>query len=202
MTFLRVACLSCPRPTVSMLDVLDVCRGYPTRRTLSGIAGKLLCLGDQFVLLLEGRPESVEGLVARIQRDVPDAGLTARVRAEAEERAFTTLAIEDLYLDEVSRRDPDAADQLGDLVIDLFAGEEGGDNQAAFSSAARLSDRVAPRQAGAPLLIAPPTIDAPVPEGLASSPAARRPVTALAAATAASIVDALPLTTAPDDWAI
>ena len=140
----RLIALSCPSPVCSSREVLDVCHGYPDRRTQSCLGGKVLCVGEQFVLLLEGPRAAVEGLFKRIQRQVPEAGMTARFRDQATNRAFTGWAIEDLYLDEVRRRDESAADQVANLLIDLLAPAERAaeptDNDAADQAAEAPSD--------------------------------------------------------------
>lgn len=121
MSFHRVVCVSDREPPCSAADVLAVCHGFPDRKAQSGISGKLLCVGQQFFLLLDGPYAAVERLVQRIQHEVPEAGLTVRVRESAEERSFGGWSIGDVYLDEIGHADLDAAKELGDLMIDLLA---------------------------------------------------------------------------------
>ncbi|MEM7678876.1 MAG: BLUF domain-containing protein [Myxococcota bacterium] len=121
MSFYRVVCLSSVDPTAAPSDILSVCHHYPSRKAQSDVGGRLLVLGQQYLLLLEGRRASVEGLVERIQAEAPGAQLTVRRTEHAAERAFGSWAIQDLYLDELAQRTPAAADRLGDVVIDLLA---------------------------------------------------------------------------------
>ncbi|MEO1496283.1 MAG: BLUF domain-containing protein [Planctomycetota bacterium] len=121
MNFHRVVCVSSRQPVCSPADVLAVCHSFPSRNAQSGIGGKLLCVGEQFFLLLEGAQASVEGLVQRIQSEVPEAGMTVRVRQSAEDRSFRGWSLEDVYLDELAHADLDAAKQLGDLMLDVLA---------------------------------------------------------------------------------
>ncbi|MEM6798053.1 MAG: BLUF domain-containing protein [Planctomycetota bacterium] len=146
MTFHRVVCLSQPKAPISSADLLAICRGFPRRNTLSGISGMVLCSGEQFVLMLEGGEQVVEMLVQRIQREAPEAGMAVRLRESAEERAFPALAIEDLYLDEVDPANPAAKEELGDLMIDLFAPPADSD-QDTFAAIAQMVSGAAPAPA-------------------------------------------------------
>lgn len=124
MIFRRIVCLSDPHPTASGEEVLNVCRSYPTPHTLSGISGKLIALGEQFVLMLEGGPSAVEGLVRRLQAQAPEVGMKPHFRDTSETRAFRSLAIQDVYADELARENEGAAEELQDLLIDLLGGVE------------------------------------------------------------------------------
>lgn len=145
----RVICLSSPSPACSAEDVLAVCHGFPERNAQAGIGGKVLCVGEQFVLLLEGEHHSVLQLVERIRRDVPEAGMTIQWRETVEDRAFSTWSIGDVYLDEVEQLDAAAAEGLKDLVIDLLAGSPVADGDEAaeprdlFAETAALLERFA-----------------------------------------------------------
>lgn len=120
----RVVCVSDREPVCSAADVLAVCHSFPDRNTQSGIGGKLLCVGQQFFLLLEGSYASVERLVTRIQKEAPEAGIRVQQRESAEHRAFSGWSIGDLYLDEIGHADFETAEQLGDLMVDLLAGAQ------------------------------------------------------------------------------
>ncbi|MEM1303719.1 MAG: BLUF domain-containing protein [Planctomycetota bacterium] len=151
MSYYRAVCLSSPHPTNAAIDLLEVCHAYPAPHQLSGISGKLIGVGDQFVLMLEGIQHRVDGLIARINRDVPEAGMTVRYREPfAEERAFATLSITELYLDEAGHRSAAEAEQIGDLIIDLFAAAEREENDLpdrdAFGSIATRIERFTQRR--------------------------------------------------------
>lgn len=128
MPFLRAVCLSSLDPASPSADVLGVCHNFPDRKSQSGISGKLINLGEQFVFLLEcpetpGKPAPIESLIRRIQQHVPEAGLTVRQRGAGAERAFASWAIEEVYADEIGHRDLAAGATLRDLIIDLLAGD-------------------------------------------------------------------------------
>lgn len=151
----RVVCVSHPTPVCSAHDVLAVCHGFPERNAQADIGGKLLCLGEQYILLLEGDHHAVLKLAERIRRDAPEAGMTVRWRETSDNRAFPTWSIGDVYLDEIAERDPAAAEELGDLIIDLLADpapetsetpdddETADEPRDAFAAAAALLDRFA-----------------------------------------------------------
>lgn len=122
MSLHRVVCVSDREPVCSAHDVLAVCHGFPSRKAQSGIRGRVLCVGEQFFLFLEGSRESVESLVSRLQREVPEAGMQPRELAPSDEWAFDGWSIGDVYLDEIGQRDVAAAERLGDVMIDLLAG--------------------------------------------------------------------------------
>lgn len=118
----RVVCLSSRQPTACPRDVLDVCHEYPSRKSQSGIRGKLLAFGEQFALVLEGPGSAIEGLLARVHRDAADAEMSVRWTAPADEMAFRSWSIGDVYLDEVASHDVALAEELGDALIDLMSG--------------------------------------------------------------------------------
>ncbi|MEO0531729.1 MAG: BLUF domain-containing protein [Planctomycetota bacterium] len=121
MSFHQLVCLSNPNPAVAAHEIAAVCHGFPSRQTQSGVSGKLIAMGEQFVLLLEGQRLSIERLVQRIQAEIPEAGLTIRGRRASDDRAFRSWSIRDVYLDELQSTHPTAAAQLEDRLIDLLA---------------------------------------------------------------------------------
>lgn len=147
MTLHRVLCLSRKDPVASTQDVLTACHDFPSRNVQSGIGGKLLQFGEQYALLLEGGRDQVDRLVRRIQRNAPEFGMSVRFRADAEERAFTSWAISDLYRDEIELDDPAAAEELDDLLIDLLAGDAD-ESADAFGGVAAILQGRAPTRKG------------------------------------------------------
>ncbi|MEN0110218.1 MAG: BLUF domain-containing protein [Planctomycetota bacterium] len=117
----RVVCLSSRQPTACPREVLDVCHGYPSRKSQSGLRGKLLAFGEQFALVLEGPTAAIEGLLERVAREAPGAELSVRWQSDADGPTFHSWSIGDLYLDEIAARDPALAEEVGDLVIDLLS---------------------------------------------------------------------------------
>lgn len=132
----RVVCVSRPGSSLFAGDVLQACRDYPSRITMSGVSGKVLCFGDQFALLLEGGRQALEGMLERIEREAPEAGLTARAFEACETRAFSTLALTDIYLDEIHRADPLAGVDVDNLLIDLFCESQADDSDESIDAEA------------------------------------------------------------------
>lgn len=122
MPYERAVCLSTRNPKTKPGDLIDLCRDYPRRRTLSGVSAKVLCLGDQIALVLEGPKDRVDGLIDRASRTMPGAGMQRRFRSTSESRAFDTLTIDEIDLAEVQRRDSAAADALSQQVTELLSG--------------------------------------------------------------------------------
>ena len=119
----RVVCVSRPQPASPASDILTVCHNFPAPRAQAGVRGRLLTIGDQYVMLLEGVEKAVRGLVNRIQQEVPEAAMAVHVRDSADSPAFTTWSITDLYVDEIAVCDPEAAERLTDRIIDLLSGD-------------------------------------------------------------------------------
>lgn len=138
----RVVCVSSSSPNFAPIDLLDVCRAFPEPHRLSGVGGKLLCLGEQYVLMLEGPKTRVDGLLDRIESSRLAGEFTVKQRSVAEQRAFSTVSITELYADEARRSNPHAAEDLTDVLIDLLAGGADQDEDAdAFADAAELVER-------------------------------------------------------------
>ncbi len=139
MSIHRLVCLSQKRPTVAASEVLSVCQDYPSRHWLSGVSGTALCFGDQFLLLLEGTAKSLDEISKRIQTETPEAGMEIRNRKLHGQRAFASLAMHDIYLDEVARRDSHSARLLQDSILDLL-GTTPEEGQDPFARIANLVD--------------------------------------------------------------
>ena len=122
MSLHRVVCVSHAQPVSSAHDLLAVCRNFPSPRAQAGVRGRMLILGTQFVLLLEGPDRAVRLLLNRIQREVPEPAMEVRFRETVDEPAFATWSITDLYLDEIALCDPASAATLIDRVVDLLYG--------------------------------------------------------------------------------
>lgn len=128
MSLIRIACLSRPEPTASTSDVLDLCHNYPRRYTQSGISGRVVCFGGQWLLMLEGPDDAVSSLLERILREVPEAGFEVRLRETADQRGFSSWSIGDVYLDEIAQADAAAGEALEERLVSLLSGDANADD--------------------------------------------------------------------------
>ncbi|MEN1678706.1 MAG: hypothetical protein AAGJ46_03885 [Planctomycetota bacterium] len=139
MSYDRAVCLSKPKTSVSTSDLVQIVRDYPRRRVLSGLSAKAIRLGDQIALMLEGPSGAVDQVIKRLNRDASAAGMEARYRSTSNERATSSLAIEEHDVDELKRHDSQQAEAVTNALISVFSNTQSADEDA-FAELANLLD--------------------------------------------------------------
>ena len=75
-------------------DLEDIHRTAREVNALEGITGLLIFNGTHFLQIVEGSPDAIDDLVARLRRDPRHEGLEIREQREVEERSFPDWSME------------------------------------------------------------------------------------------------------------
>lgn len=97
-------------------DLLDILRASRANNPAVGVTGALLYSGGNFMQVLEGPPDAVEGVYERVQRDPRHRGVITLLRQEVEERAFPEWAMGFRRVDELAPADRESARSLFEMT--------------------------------------------------------------------------------------
>lgn len=75
-------------------DLEDIHRTAREENALEGITGLLIFNGTHFLQIIEGSPNAIDDLVARLRRDPRHSGVEIREQREVEERSFPDWSME------------------------------------------------------------------------------------------------------------
>ena len=96
--------------------LLDILRASRRNNPAVGVTGALLYADGNFMQVLEGPAEAVEGVYRRVQRDDRHRGVLTLIDTTAAERSFPDWSMGFVHGDDLSEEDLDATRSLHELT--------------------------------------------------------------------------------------
>ena len=100
-------------------DVLDILRASRRNNPTVGVTGALLYADGNFMQVLEGPAEAVDGVYRRVQRDPRHHGVLTLLDTAAAERAFPDWSMGFVHGDDLSAEDRESTRSLYDLTAPI-----------------------------------------------------------------------------------
>lgn len=121
-TFRRVMYLSKSRHSFTQDELLGMCAAFAANNALKDVTGVLMHVGNWFVQIIEGPPDAIECLYAKIEADPRHGCVTLLSDHRDDQRTFGQWSMHLANLDSVYYLNLPAVVELREQVEDMLEG--------------------------------------------------------------------------------